>query len=294
MQQEISDIERLGIVARATALTQNFRGHGAALVDVSMEIRGSSVTGLLGPNGAGKSTLMRTLVGLLRPTAGSWEAPPREDIGVLIDEPGLYRWQSVNAELNYWRLMKGRTQQDVEDVLEAVDLTEFRRRRISRLSHGMRQRLGVAIAILGRPRLVVLDEPFNGLDPEQTDSMVSLIRGLATNGCAVLVSTHQLAIAEQCCDEIVVLQGGVIRRQLDRSSIDRRNASFRIDPSADANAVAADLGDVVLKVLGNVLYVEVGAADSVRQRLRELQITVSQESVGSDLELFYREAVGDR
>lgn len=294
MHPEHCDNECPEIVARASALSQNFRGHGAALRNVSMEIRGSSVTGLLGPNGAGKSTLMRTLVGLLRPTSGSWDAPPREDVGVLIDEPGLYRWQSVDEELTYWRLMKGRTQQDVEDVLAAVDLVELRRRRISRLSHGMRQRLGVAIAILGRPRLVVLDEPFNGLDPEQTDSMVRLIRGLTTDGCAVLVSTHQLAIAEQCCDEIVVLQGGVIRRQLDRTSIDRRNASFRIDPSADADAVAADLGEGVLKVLGNVLYVEVDAADAVRQRLRERHISVSQEAVGSDLELFYRQAVGDR
>lgn len=216
-------------------------GHGLALSDVTVHISRNRITGLLGPNGAGKSTLMRTLCGLLRPSQGYWDGPPRSELGVLIDEPGLHKWRTVAQELRYWAAIKGLGDTDIVNAVQDTQLTSFVNKRVSRLSHGMKQRLGIAIAILGRPTLIILDEPFNGLDPGQTDELLGSLHRLREQGSTVLVSTHLLATATQCCDDVIVIANGSIvdTFQLKELASDVVAARF-----ADS-AIARDVGNAL-------------------------------------------------
>ncbi|MEO3791769.1 ATP-binding cassette domain-containing protein [Nonomuraea sp. B10E15] len=194
-----------------------------ALDDVSFTVPAGSVTGFLGPNGAGKSTAMRILAGLSRPTSGSATVlgrryaeleRPGYEVGTLLDASAQHPGRSGREVLTLGAMMLGLPRSRVDEVLELVGLTgKEGRRAVGGYSLGMRQRLGIGHALLGRPRALILDEPANGLDPQGIHWMRGLLRDLADSGCAVLLSSHLLHEVEQVADRIVMIGRGRLLAQ---------------------------------------------------------------------------------
>ncbi|GAA2207473.1 hypothetical protein GCM10009850_029310 [Nonomuraea monospora] len=193
------------------------------LDDVSFTVPPGTVTGFLGPNGAGKSTAMRILAGLSRPTSGSATVlgrpyaeleGPGSQVGTLLDAGAQHPGRSGREVLTLGAMMLGLPRSRVDEVLELVGLSGKEGKRVvGGYSLGMRQRLGIAHALLGRPKALILDEPANGLDPQGIRWMRELLRGLAGAGCAVLLSSHLLYEVEQVADRIVMIGGGRVLAQ---------------------------------------------------------------------------------
>lgn len=188
--------------------------------EVSLQVRKGTVYGLLGPNGAGKTTLLKMISGLLRPTGGemyfegqAWSRRSLEQIGALIETPALYGNLTARENLKVHTLMLGLPERRIDEVLETVDLTHTGKKRCSQFSLGMKQRLGIAIALLKRPSLLILDEPTNGLDPVGIQEFRKLFRSFPSQGITVLLSSHTLTEVAQVADDIGILAGGRLRYQ---------------------------------------------------------------------------------
>ncbi len=201
-------------------LTKRY-GSAAAVDALSFDVPAGQVTGLLGPNGAGKTTAMKMLLGLVQPTSGRATVLGTEHgtpefahavqrVGALIESPALYEGLSArrNLELQARALGLPKNPARIDELLELVDLTERGNDRAGAYSLGMKQRLGIAVAMIGRPELVILDEPANGLDPAGIVEIRKLLRRLPEMGTTVLVSSHQLAEVQLASDRIVVLDRG--------------------------------------------------------------------------------------
>ena len=208
----------MGTMLETRALTKRF-GRGAnaqtAVADVSLHIREGEVYGLLGPNGAGKSTTLKMICGMLRPTEGQiifdghpWRREDLYEIGSLIEEAPLYPNLTARENLRVRTTLLGLPEGRIDEALEAVGLTDTGRKRAGRFSMGMRQRLGLALALLARPRLLVLDEPTNGLDPIGIEELRDQIRGFAAAGTTVLVSSHILSEVQQMADSVGIIYRG--------------------------------------------------------------------------------------
>jgi len=199
-----------------TGLRKRF-GAALALDGMSFTVQPGQVTGFVGPNGAGKSTTMRVILGLDAPEAGralvggrpyaSLPYPMRY-LGSLLDAGALQPGRSARGHLLWLAFSQGLTAQRVDEVIEQAGLSTVARRRAGGFSLGMRQRLGVAAAMLGDPMILMLDEPFNGLDPEGIVWMRGLLRSLAGQGRAVLVSSHLMSELEDTADHLVVVGRG--------------------------------------------------------------------------------------
>ncbi|MFF9075077.1 ABC transporter ATP-binding protein [Streptomyces sp. NPDC014735] len=190
-------------------------GPHRALDGVDLTVEAGEVYGLLGPNGAGKTTLMKALLGLQRPTSGTIEIFGRPvgretlaEVGALIEVPGLWPNLTADETLKLHAKLRGVPTEWIDPALHLVKMTDARRRKVGAYSLGMRWRLGIAVALLARPRLIVLDEPTNGLDPVGIREMRGIIRSLAGEGVAVLIASHQLAEVAQVCDRVQVLASG--------------------------------------------------------------------------------------
>ena len=190
-----------------------------AVNDVSFRVEQGQIVGLLGPNGAGKTTTLRVLMGLIRPTSGTVRvfgelveagAPVLSRIGAFIEGPGLLPHLSGRDNLHLFWAATGRPAHDAEfdTALEIAGLGESVDRRVKTFSHGMRQRLAIAQAMLGLPEVLVLDEPTNGLDPLQIAEMREVLRRYAATGRTVVISSHLLAEVEQTCSHVVVMHKG--------------------------------------------------------------------------------------
>ncbi|MBS1882363.1 MAG: ABC transporter ATP-binding protein [Actinobacteria bacterium] len=204
--------------ARASGLTKSF-GATVAVDGVDIGVAPGEVRGLLGPNGAGKTTLLRTLFGLIAADAGSVELLGRpldglggealEGVGGFVEEPAFYPYLSGAANLELLaRLDGGHGAGAVGDALAQVGLAGRGDDRLAGYSTGMRQRLGLAAALLRAPRLLLLDEPTSGLDPAGTHQVTALVRELAAGGVAVLLSSHQIGELERICDTYTVMRAG--------------------------------------------------------------------------------------
>ena len=200
-------------------LTHLTKRYGAATVvdDVNLTCRRGTVTGFLGPNGAGKSTTLRMLTGLTRPTAGTaWVAGlpyrslpnPGRVVGVMLDAAGQHAGRTGRESLRIAASLLGLERARADEVLEQVGLTSAAHRRVGSYSLGMRQRLGLATALLGDPAVLVLDEPGNGLDPEGVRWLRRLLRSFADGGGTVLLSSHLLLEVEATADHLAVISGG--------------------------------------------------------------------------------------
>jgi ABC-2 type transport system ATP-binding protein len=161
---------------------------------------------------------MRTLVGLLQPQSGSWDLQQVSNIGILVDEPAMHRWLTVKSELKYWTRVKKLPMSEVERVASLVKLSDRLSSKIKSLSHGMKQRVAIAIALLGSPEVIVLDEPFNGLDPDQIDQLRAVLLAETARGATILLSTHQLDEAQRCCDTVFIINNGEIIAKKDADS----------------------------------------------------------------------------
>lgn len=232
----------------ASSLTKVI-GKRTIVDSVSFELRAGEVFGFLGPNGAGKTTTIRMLVGLIRPTAGTvticgFDIRHRfEDamrcIGCIVETPDLYRFMTGRENLEHFARMLRAGDDDIERVAKIVGLAHRLDQRVREYSLGMRQRLGIAQALLGAPRLLILDEPANGLDPAGIREIRELLRGLAATGMSVFVSSHLLAEIELMCDRVAIIhKGRILRDGTVRDLISSQRAmEFHVGDVARASAV---------------------------------------------------------
>jgi ABC-2 type transport system ATP-binding protein len=191
-----------------------------AVDDLTFEVPPGQVTGFLGPNGAGKTTTLRMVLGLARPTSGRALiggrpyhelAHPRREVGAVLETTGFHPGRRGRDHLRIAAQIAGLPARRVDEILDRVDLSAAAGRRVRGYSLGMRQRLGLAAALLGEPRVLILDEPGNGLDPAGMAWLRGMLRDFAASGGAVLVSSHLLAEVAQTVDRVVILAGGRVR-----------------------------------------------------------------------------------
>ncbi len=245
-------------------LTKRY-GERVAVDRLAMTVRRGEVYGFLGPNAAGKTTTLRMLVGLVRPSAGRASVLGRAPgdpaalarTGILVEGPGLYPYLSGRDNLRVLARLASVPEARVAIVLADVDLADRAGDRFSSYSLGMKQRLGVAAALLKDPELLLLDEPTNGLDPAGTADMRVLIRRLADGGRTVLLSSHLLTEVAHVCDRVGIVAGG---RLVAESTVDalRGDAGVvvRAEPVARAAEVAARLaGPAAVRVDGGLVHV---------------------------------------
>jgi ABC-2 type transport system ATP-binding protein len=229
---------------------------GTAVVDqVSLSVHRGEVYGFLGPNGAGKTTTLRMLLGLIRPTSGDVTVlgrPPGDPvalakIGSMIESPAFYPYLSGHSNLAVMGRYAGVGTRTVQKSLEAVDLASRGGDKVSTYSLGMKQRLGVAAALLKDPDVVVLDEPTNGLDPGGIREMRALIRRLGDSGRTVILSSHMLGEVQQVCDRVGVIASG--RIVAENTVEELRGDSHLVLRATPSDVVTTTLARVNVEVL---------------------------------------------
>jgi ABC-2 type transport system ATP-binding protein len=219
-------------------VTKRF-GDFTAVDELSLQVRAGRVFGLLGPNGAGKTTTIRMIVGITRPDEGTVElfgqsiTPDLQNrIGYLPEERGLYKRMKVGDQLKFFAELKNVSARDAEGAidhwLEKVKLSEWKRKKASELSKGMQQKIQFIVAVMHDPDLLILDEPFSGLDPVNVELLKDLVLELKAAGKTIIFSTHQMEVAEKICDDIClinrsrkVLEGSIreVKRGFGRNSV---------------------------------------------------------------------------
>jgi ABC-2 type transport system ATP-binding protein len=233
---------------RARGLVKRYK-EVLAVDHVDLDVRTGDVYGFLGPNGAGKTTTLRMALGLITPTGGTVELfgrdPMREGARALegvagfVESPRFYPYLSARKNLELLAALDGSgAKERIDEVLEIVELSPRAGHRVGGYSHGMRQRLGIAAALLRRPRLLILDEPATGLDPAGMRDMRGLIRRLAGEGITVLLSSHQLPEVQELCDRVAIVDSG--RVVYEGALVDLRRqggAGYRLRSTDDARAL---------------------------------------------------------
>ena len=277
------------LAVETTGLTRHFAG-GHGISDVDLAVPAGSIYGFLGPNGAGKTTTIRLLLDLLRPDRGEIRLlgqPLRRDrraalaqVGSLVESPALYPHLSGWANLEIARRLLALPVERIVDVLARVDLAEAAHRRVRDYSLGMRQRLGIALALLARPKLLILDEPGNGLDPAGVQDLRRMLRDFARqDGITVLVSSHQLSEIEQVATHVGMLAAGRLRFQGTLQELRQRarpQLLLHCDAPDRARQVLHDAGEVAVPFEGQALRLQPRLpVAEINRRLVEAGIAVS-------------------
>jgi ABC-type multidrug transport system ATPase subunit len=236
-----------GNVIETTDLTKQY-GEVTAVDHLTLRVPRGGVFGFLGPNGSGKTTTMGMLLGLVHPTSGEariFGDPARHPatlrrVGAMVETPTFYPYLSGRANLRYFQGIGGRGRPaDVDRLLDLVDLGKRADSKYATYSLGMKQRLGIACALLGDPELVFLDEPTNGLDPAGVVEVRELIRDLGKEERTVVLSSHLLSETELVCDNVAVLSRGKLIAQGSIQELLRQHDGFRLRTTDDAKARAA-------------------------------------------------------
>ena len=275
-------------IVETHSLTKRY-GSGVLAVDsVDMSVRRGEVYGFLGPNGAGKTTTLRMLVGLIRPTSGTatvvGHAPGSpaglKRIGALIESPGFYPYLSGRENLRVVADLAGVSQKRVDEVLDMVELTSRAGRKFGTYSTGMKQRLGVAAALLKDPELLILDEPTNGLDPQGMAEMRKLIKDIGQGDRTVLLSSHLLGEVEQICDRVGVISNGrLVTQSTVQELLGEEGVLVRAQPADQAQELLAKIfGPEVISRRDGAIYVKVKPENSIEinRRLTDVGIGVSE------------------
>ena len=277
-------------VIETRALTKRYGGAIVAVDALDLRVRRGEVYGFLGPNGAGKTTTLRMLLGLVRPTSGDATvlgAAPGSPaalarIGAMVEAPGLYPYLSGRDNLRVLAGHAGAAPERVDAVLAETGLSDRAGSRARIYSTGMKQRLGVAAALLKDPELLILDEPTNGLDPAGMAEMRAFIRSLAQGGRTVVLSSHLMGEVEQVCDRVGVIRDGVLVAEGTVEQLrGRATLRLRAEPLREAALLAAGLPEVVdVATDGAVLELsaDVAAAAAINRALVTAGIEVSEIS----------------
>ena len=301
--------EENAVTLRLEHVTKRFDDF-TAVSDLSLRVRAGRIFGLIGPNGAGKTTTIRMVVGITAPDEGTVElfgepvsAETQERIGYLPEERGLYRKMKVFEQLRFFGELKGldrrRADEAIERWLDRVKLADWKQKRASELSKGMQQKVQFVAAVLHDPDLVILDEPFSGLDPVSAELLKGVVLGLKSEGKTIIFSTHQMSVAEDLCDDIClinrsrkILDGSLreVKRGFARNAVALR-AEGHERALADARLVAS------VKPRGDfeeVLLADGADAQELLRRLVELGAVVSKfERVEPSLHDIFIAEVGE-
>jgi ABC-2 type transport system ATP-binding protein len=295
-----------GTAVRCDGLTKHY-GATAAIQDVTLDVEPGQVFGFLGPNGSGKTTTMRILVGLVRPTSGrAWLAgrpiPDPEGlsrVGTMIEEPAFHPWLTGRATLEVLALCGPPLprRDSVGAALERVGLADVADRKVRGYSQGMRQRLGLAVALMREPDLLLLDEPTNGLDPAGIRDFRTLFRSLADEGRTVFLSSHLLAEVERICDRVAVVNKGRIVEQGAIGDVVTAHSRVRVAVSDADRSHAMELLARRWTVTSDgtgALFVDAGDAGAVNRALAAGDVWASELGVERpDLESAYLNLTSD-
>lgn len=265
-------------------------GAKTVLNHVSIHVPKKSIYGLVGKNGAGKTTLMRIICGLAQQSEGSYtllgksnDAAVRQHMGMLIEKPGIYEHMTALENLRYSSLLFGLPSQDYNKILEMVGLQNAGKKKARQFSLGMKQRLGIAISLLGNPDFLILDEPINGLDPEGVYEMRKMLEMLNhEHGTTIMIASHILSELYKLATDYAIIDGGCLIDEFSKETLESACSSgvqVTVEPESLQNAktlIASRYPDVRCEVLSNQilrLYEKINPAD-LNQFLVENKVRV--------------------
>jgi len=261
-----------------------------AVDHIDLNVHAGDVYGFLGPNGAGKTTTLRMALGLITPTEGTVElfghdplregARALEGVAGFVEAPRFYPYLSARKNLDLLAALDGDgATARIDEVLDVVELSPRAKHKVGGYSHGMRQRLGIAAALLRRPRLLILDEPATGLDPAGMRDMRALIRRLADEGITVLLSSHQLPEVQELCDRVAIVDSGRVVYEGALADLRRQGgAGYRLRTTDDTRALQVALAQAGIE---HAAVGEHGLGFQAQERdVGELSLALAQAGVG--------------